>query len=110
MSPVTDAMLDSIPILFITGQVSTFLIGKGSFQEAPVTEMTIHTTKDSVLVRQIDEIAEWIDYGYKLAMGTKDISPSERRQGPVHIDIPKDSSQTMIDYNKLEPFAFAKPQ
>ena len=110
MSPVTDAMLDSIPILFITGQVPTFLIGKGAFQEAPVTEMTIHTTKDSVLVRQIDEIAEWIDYGYKLAMGTKDVSPSERRQGPVHIDIPKDSSQTMIDYNKLEPFSFAKPQ
>ncbi|MCZ6527512.1 MAG: thiamine pyrophosphate-dependent enzyme, partial [Candidatus Dadabacteria bacterium] len=108
MSPVTDAMLDSIPILFITGQVPTFLIGKGAFQEAPVTEMTIHTTKDSVLVRQIDTITEWIDYGYKLAMGTKDVSISERRQGPVHIDIPKDSSQTMIDYNKLQPFYFGK--
>lgn len=108
MSPVTDAKLDSIPILFITGQVPTFLIGKDAFQEAPVTEMTIHTTKDSVLVRQIDTIAEWVDYGYNLAMGTKDISPSERRPGPVHIDIPKDSSQTMIDYNKLKPFNFGK--
>jgi len=109
ISPVTDAMLDSIPILFITGQVPTFLIGKGAFQEAPVTEMTIPTTKDSVLVRQIDTIAEWIDYGYKLALGTKDVSPTERRQGPVHIDIPKDSSQTMLDYNKLKPFPFGKP-
>lgn len=109
MSPVTDAMLDSIPILFITGQVPTFLIGKGAFQEAPVTEMTIPTTKDSVLVRQIDTIAEWVDYGYKLALGTEDISPIERRQGPVHIDIPKDSSQTMLDYNKLKPFAFGNP-
>lgn len=108
MSPVTDAKLDSIPILFITGQVPTFLIGKDAFQEAPVTDMTIHTTKDSVLVWQIDTITEWIDYGYKLAMGTKDVSPSERRQGPVHIDIPKDSSQTMIDYNKLKPFDFGK--
>ncbi|NIQ16946.1 MAG: acetolactate synthase large subunit, partial [Candidatus Dadabacteria bacterium] len=110
ISPVTDAMLDSIPILFITGQVPTFLIGKGAFQEAPVTEMTIPTTKDSVLVRQIETIAEWVDYGYKLALGTKDVSPSERRQGPVHIDIPKDSSQTMLDYKKLEPFPFGKPQ
>lgn len=79
---LTDAMLDSIPIVCITGQVPTFLIGTDGFQEADTTGITRPCTKHNVLVKDQNILASAIHEAFHVARSG--------RPGPVVVDIPKD--------------------
>jgi len=79
---LTDAMLDSIPVVCITGQVPTFLIGTAAFQEADTTGITRPCTKHNYLVKDANEVAETVHEAFHVARSG--------RPGPVVIDIPKD--------------------
>ncbi|GJL86200.1 MAG: acetolactate synthase [Micavibrio sp.] len=79
---LTDALLDSIPLVCLTGQVPTFLIGTDAFQEADTTGITRPCTKHNVLVKDQNELAEAIHEAFHVAR--------TGRPGPVVIDIPKD--------------------
>jgi len=79
---IADAKMDSVPLVCITGQVRTAMIGTDAFQETDVFGVTLSLTKWSRLVRTIDEIAEVIAEGFYWARSG--------RPGPVVIDIPTD--------------------
>ncbi|MFC3528768.1 acetolactate synthase 3 large subunit [Paracoccus mangrovi] len=79
---LTDALLDSIPIVVLTGQVPTFLIGTDGFQEADTIGITRPCTKHNWLVKETDELAATIHKAFHIA--------TSGRPGPVLIDIPKD--------------------
>src|ERR1700692_3019250 len=79
---IADAKMDSVPLVCITGQVRTAMIGTDAFQETDVFGVTLSLTKWSRLVRTIDEIPEVIAEGFHWARSG--------RPGPVVIDIPTD--------------------
>jgi len=79
---LTDAMMDSVPVLAITGQVASTAIGSDAFQEADVTGITMPITKHNELVRSVERIPEAIKEAYHVAR--------TGRPGPVLVDIPKD--------------------
>jgi acetolactate synthase-1/2/3 large subunit len=88
---LTDAMMDSIPILAITGQVASTAIGTDAFQEADVTGITMPITKHNELVRSADRLVDAIKEGFHIAR--------TGRPGPVLIDLPKDILNTMLDFD-----------
>ncbi len=79
---ITDAMMDSVPLLAITGNVARFLLGTDGFQEADITGITMPITKHSFLVRHAADIPRAVAEAIKIA--------TSGRPGPVLIDIPKD--------------------
>jgi acetolactate synthase-1/2/3 large subunit len=79
---LTDALLDSIPLVCITGQVPTHLIGSDAFQECDTTGITRNCTKHNYLVRKIEELPRILHEAFYVA--------SHGRPGPVVIDVPKD--------------------
>ena len=79
---LTDALMDSIPVVCITGQVPTFLIGTDAFQEADTTGITRACTKHNFLVKDVNDLANVMHEGFHVAR--------TGRPGPVVIDIPKD--------------------
>ena len=79
---IADAFADSVPMLAITGQVGSGLIGTSAFQEVDITGIAMPITKGTFLIRSIEEIPEVLTKAYHLAL--------EGRKGPVLIDIPKD--------------------
>ena len=79
---LTDALLDSIPLVCITGQVPTHLIGSDAFQECDTVGITRHCTKHNYLVRSIADLPRILHEAFYIA--------SHGRPGPVVIDIPKD--------------------
>jgi acetolactate synthase I/II/III large subunit len=79
---LTDALMDSIPVVCLTGQVPTFLIGTDAFQEADTTGITRPCTKHNYLIQNPDEVAPTIHEAFHVA--------KSGRPGPVVIDIPKD--------------------
>lgn len=79
---IADAMMDSVPIVAIAGQVSTSLIGNDAFQETDMIGITIPITKHNYQIRNTDDIPMVIRKAYKLAR--------EGRPGPIYIDVPKD--------------------
>ncbi|MDE2403505.1 MAG: biosynthetic-type acetolactate synthase large subunit [Sphingomonadales bacterium] len=79
---IADAFMDSIPLVVITGQVPTGLIGSDAFQEADTVGISRHCTKHNYLVKDPAELAATIDEAFQIA--------TEGRPGPVLIDIPKD--------------------
>ncbi|HEX7752780.1 MAG TPA: biosynthetic-type acetolactate synthase large subunit, partial [Novosphingobium sp.] len=79
---IADAFMDSIPLVVITGQVATGLIGSDAFQEADTIGISRHCTKHNYLVRDPAELAATIDEAFQIA--------TTGRPGPVLIDIPKD--------------------
>ncbi|MBB6099509.1 acetolactate synthase-1/2/3 large subunit [Deinobacterium chartae] len=79
---LADAMLDSVPLLAITGNVARPLIGTDAFQEADITGITLPVTKHNYLVRSADELPRVIAEAVRLARSG--------RPGPVLVDIPKD--------------------
>jgi len=87
---LTDAMMDSIPILAITGQVPSTAIGTDAFQEADVTGITMPITKHNELVRSADRIVDAIKEGFHIAR--------TGRPGPVLIDLPKDILNAEVDF------------
>jgi len=82
VTAITDAMMDSIPVLFITGNVGRNLLGRDGFQEADITGITMPITKHNYLVMRPEDLAPtFAEAAYIATTG---------RPGPVHIDIPKD--------------------
>ena len=79
---LTDALLDSIPLVVLSGQVPTFMIGTDGFQEADTVGITRPCTKHNWLVKDTDKLAATIHKGFHVA--------TSGRPGPVLIDIPKD--------------------
>jgi acetolactate synthase-1/2/3 large subunit len=79
---LTDALMDSIPMICITGQVPTFMIGTDAFQEADTTGITRPCTKHNYLVKDANDLANVMHEGFHVAR--------TGRPGPVVIDIPKD--------------------
>ncbi|WP_339862117.1 acetolactate synthase 3 large subunit [Paremcibacter congregatus] len=79
---LTDAMLDSIPVVCLTGQVPAHLIGSDAFQEADTVGITRHCTKHNYLVREVDQLSRVVHEAFYVA--------TSGRPGPVVIDIPKD--------------------
>jgi acetolactate synthase-1/2/3 large subunit len=79
---LTDALMDSIPLICITGQVPTHLIGSDAFQECDTVGITRHCTKHNYLVRQVEDLARILHEAFYVAQNG--------RPGPVVIDIPKD--------------------
>jgi len=82
VTAITDAMMDSIPTLFLTGNVARELLGKDGFQEADITGITMPITKHNYLVMRAEDIAPAIAEAAYIA--------TTGRPGPVHVDIPKD--------------------
>jgi len=79
---MTDALMDSIPLVVLTGQVPTFMIGNDAFQEADTVGITRPCTKHNWLVRDTEKLADTIHEAFHVAMAG--------RPGPVLVDIPKD--------------------
>ena len=79
---LADAMMDSIPIVAITGQVASHLIGTDAFQEIDVLGLSLACTKHSFMVQSAEQLGPIIEQAFKLA--------NSGRPGPVLIDIPKD--------------------
>jgi acetolactate synthase-1/2/3 large subunit len=100
---IANAYMDSVPMVAITGQVPTFLIGCDSFQEADITGITIPITKHNYLVRDIKELPRIIKEAFHIA--------STGRPGPVLIDIPKDLTvlQTKPEYPETIDLPGYKP-
>jgi acetolactate synthase-1/2/3 large subunit len=82
VTPLTDAMMDSIPIIVLSGQVPTHLIGTDAFQECDTVGITRHCTKHNYLVKHGDRLAQTLHDAFHVA--------TTGRPGPVLIDIPKD--------------------
>src|SRR5271163_899328 len=79
---LTDALMDSVPIICLTGQVPTHLIGNDAFQEADTTGITRPCTKHNYLVKDVADLARVMHEAFYVA--------SNGRPGPVLIDLPKD--------------------
>ena len=82
ITPIVDALMDSIPLVVITGQVPTHLIGSDAFQEADTIGMTRSVTKHNYLVKKAEDLPRVIHEAFQIA--------TSGRPGPVLIDIPKD--------------------
>jgi acetolactate synthase-1/2/3 large subunit len=91
------AMLDSIPLIAITGQVSSKVLGSDAFQEVDITGITLPITKHNFLVTRPDEIAPAVREAFQIA--------TSGRPGPVLIDITKDAQQAsaIFDFDAAKP-------
>ncbi|MGA2144542.1 MAG: biosynthetic-type acetolactate synthase large subunit [Bryobacteraceae bacterium] len=90
---LVDAMMDSIPIVAITGQVSTKLIGSDAFQEADTFGITRSCTKHNYLVKRFEDLAATVHEAFYIA--------SSGRPGPVLVDVPKDVFQGQGHYQPV---------
>ncbi len=88
---LTDAMMDSVPVLAITGQVASTAIGSDAFQEADVTGITMPITKHNELVSSAERIPEAIKEAFHVARSG--------RPGPVLVDIPKDILNATFEWH-----------
>src|SRR3954465_7304545 len=93
ITPIADAMLDSVPTVFITGQVRTDLIGTDGFQEADVNGITMPIVKHSFMVQDPRHIPDYIHEAFHIA--------STGRPGPVLVDVPQDLSRADIEYEPM---------
>jgi acetolactate synthase I/II/III large subunit len=91
---LTDALMDSIPIVCLTGQVPTHLIGNDAFQEADTTGITRPCTKHNYLVKRIEDLSRTVHEAFYVARSG--------RPGPVVVDLPKDIQQTRGHYQGPE--------
>ena len=87
---IATAMLDSIPMVAITGNVPCSLIGKDSFQEIDITGVTLPITKHNYFVNKIEDLADSIREAFQIA--------KSGRPGPVLVDVPKDVQVAVYDY------------
>jgi acetolactate synthase-1/2/3 large subunit len=91
---IATAYMDSVPIVALTGQVPTNLLGNDAFQEADITGITMPVTKHSYLVKDAKEISRVVREAFYIA--------STGRPGPVLIDLPKDVSTNQVEDRPLE--------
>jgi acetolactate synthase-1/2/3 large subunit len=96
VTPLADAYMDSVPVVAITGQVSTSLIGTDGFQEADISGITYPVTKHNFLVTKASDIARTVGEAFHLA--------STGRPGPVLVDIAKDALQATTEFTWPVPF------
>ena len=96
VTPIADAYMDSVPMVAITGQVPSSLIGTDGFQEADISGITIPITKHNFLVTKPEDIARTIGEAFHVA--------STGRPGPVLVDIAKDALQASTDFSWPVPF------
>ncbi|HBN87832.1 acetolactate synthase 2 catalytic subunit [Rheinheimera aquimaris] len=89
ITSLADAMLDSVPVVAITGQVSQVVMGSDAFQEVDVLGLSLAVTKHSFMVRSVDELAATLNDAFTIAQAG--------RPGPVLVDIPKDVQLADID-------------
>lgn len=100
---LADALLDSVPVVAITGQVSSPFIGTDAFQEVDVLGLSLACTKHSFLVQSLEELPRIMAEAFELA--------NSGRPGPVLVDIPKDIQQGSTSFEPWlstvdEPFSF----
>ena len=89
---IANAFLDSVPLVAITGQVASNLVGSDAFQEADMTGITLPITKHNYLITRAEEVAPTIREAFHLARSG--------RPGPVHIDITKDAQIELAEFNR----------
>ncbi len=99
---LVDAMMDSIPVVAITGQVTSKLIGSDAFQEADTFGITRSCTKHNFLVKTIAELPQVVHEAFYIA--------SSGRPGPVLVDIPKDVFQAQAHYTPVSSIHLARLQ
>ena len=87
---IANAYMDSVPIIGITGQVPTSMIGNDAFQEADITGITLPITKHNYLIRDVEDLPRIIKEAFLIA--------STGRPGPVLIDLPKDVSTAEFEF------------
>ncbi len=93
VTPITDAMMDSVPVVFLTGQVRTELLGTDGFQEADTIGITMPIVKHSVMIQHPFELPRAIHEAFHIAR--------TGRPGPVVVDIPTDLSRADIPYEPI---------
>jgi acetolactate synthase-1/2/3 large subunit len=86
---IANAYMDSVPIVAITGQVATSLMGTDAFQEVDIFGITLPIVKHSFLIRRVEELPDVVEEAFRLA--------ASGRPGPVLIDLPKDIANTSAD-------------
>lgn len=94
---IATAYMDSVPLVVITGNVPTYMIGKDSFQEVYIAGITLPITKHNFVVRKAEDLAGILRKAFVLAQ--------EGRKGPVLVDVPKDIAQAMCEYIPEVPAA-----
>jgi acetolactate synthase-1/2/3 large subunit len=94
VTAIADAIMDSVPTVFITGQVRTDLLGTDGFQEADITGITLPVVKHSLQIQDPREIPEAIHSAFHIAR--------TGRPGPVLVDIPQDLSRADIAYQPVD--------
>lgn len=87
---IATAMMDSVPMVVLTGQVPTYMIGKDAFQETDTTGITMPITKHNYLVMDVNDLARTVREAFHLAR--------TGRPGPVLIDLPKDVTTNITDF------------
>ena len=92
---IADAFMDSIPVIILTGQVATGLIGSDAFQECDTIGITRHCTKHNYLVKDPADLAATLDEAFQIA--------TTGRPGPVLIDIPKDVQVASATWHEVAP-------
>jgi acetolactate synthase-1/2/3 large subunit len=93
VTPICDAMMDSVPVVFITGQVRTELLGTDGFQEADTIGITMPVVKHSFMIQNPQDIPRAIHEAFHIARSG--------RPGPVLVDIPQDLSRAEIAYETV---------
>jgi acetolactate synthase I/II/III large subunit len=94
VTPICDAMMDSVPVVFITGQVQTHLLGTDGFQEADTIGITMPIVKHSFMIQHPAEIPRTVHEAFHVARSG--------RPGPVVVDIPSDLSRADIAYEPVQ--------
>ncbi|MDR3216237.1 MAG: biosynthetic-type acetolactate synthase large subunit [Clostridiaceae bacterium] len=97
---IATAYLDSVPLVAITGNVATKLIGRDSFQEVNIVGITMPITKHNYIVERVEDLQRTIREAFVIA--------GSGRPGPVLIDIPKDVQQAYCEYDADVEFDFSK--
>ncbi len=94
VTPISDAMMDSVPTVFITGQVRTDLLGTDGFQEADISGITMPIVKHSIMIQDPQAIPEAVHEAFHIAR--------TGRPGPVLLDVPQDLSRADITYEPVD--------
>ncbi len=92
---IATAYMDSVPMVAITGNVGTSLIGRDSFQEVYIAGITMPVTKHNFVVRRVEDLADTLRAAFRIA--------NTGRKGPVLVDIPKDVTAAKCEFEHKEP-------
>lgn len=92
---IATAFMDSVPMVCITGNVATPLLGKDSFQEVDIAGIVMPIVKHSFIVKDVKDLAKTVRHAFEIA--------NSGRRGPVLVDIPKDVSSATYEYTKEVP-------